>query len=103
MQLALDLHHRPDQTIMTLGDRCTFRLTEGTNKRLQRIIRVTYTVGWEMWRSRDWEAVAEEFFLDLGMALRRRRFLDVVTISPEARAKIVRKSRVAAVTKRRMS
>jgi hypothetical protein len=70
---------------------------------MQRIIRVTYTVGWEMWRSRDWEAAAEEFFLDLGMALRRRRFLDVVTITPEVRATIIKKSRAATMTKRRMS
>jgi hypothetical protein len=66
-------------------------VTDGVNKRMQRILRITRTVVWEMWRSRDWELAAEEFFLDLATSLRRRRFLDAVTLSPEVREKIVRK------------
>jgi hypothetical protein len=79
------------QTVITLGERCTFQVTDGVNKRMQRILRITRTVVWEMWRSRDWELAAEEFFLDLATSLRRRRFLDAVTLSPEVRERIIKK------------
>jgi hypothetical protein len=71
------------------------------NKRMQRILRVTHTIGWELWRSRDWEAEATDFFLDLGMALHRRRLLDVVKPGDPAasRAKVQQRARAKSFAK----